>query len=425
MLSQLSRDLALPPMARVIQGFKVPPAVDPAAEINQKLSPLLSRADLPAGARIAVAVGSRGIDRLGQAVAAVVVCLKEAGAAPFIMPAMGSHGAGTAEGQIGVLAERGVTEEICGAPVVADMETAPMGEIDGIPRFLSKPAHDAFGLVLINRVKPHTNFIGKTESGILKMMAIGLGNREGAEHYHRLALVRDQYSIFSTVGRSLVSDTNFLAGVCLVENQDHRICRVEAAGPAEVEDVEAGLLRLAKELIPGLPLDRADLLIVDEMGKDISGEGIDPCVVGRDCCFYGDPRPTPAISRIVVRALTPASHGSAVGLGQADFCLTSLVEGIDWEATAVNEMTACCPEGAKTPLHFPSDRQMIAAALRTIRPYTLNDLQLVYIKNTLQLKEIWVSKACLKQVLERPWAAVAEENLALPLDQEGMLVSPF
>jgi hypothetical protein len=409
----------LPAMRMVRQKYHVPPAVDPISEMEGQWQVIRQKIDLRPGLSIAVAVGSRGITDLPQVVADVVRRLKDAGTRPFITPAMGSHGGATAEGQKEVLRLRGITEETVGAPIRATMDVVPMGEVDGIPLFLDRLAHEADGIVLVNRIKPHTNFVGPTESGLIKMMAIGLGNQKGAEHYHRLSVVRDQYKIISTAGKELIRRARVLFGVGLVENQDHRTCMIRMATAAEIEEVEGELLKLARSCLPLIPVDEIDLLIIDEMGKDISGEGIDPNVVGRDVCAYGARRPLPRVTRIFVRDLTPGSEGSALGIGQADFTLKRLVDKIDFRVTAINCLTACCPESGKIPLTYETDREAIEAALMTLRPYSLDDLRIVHIKNTLELNTLWLSEGCLPDLVTRSYVEVEPGRAFIGFDGEG------
>lgn len=416
-------DLKLPKMRMVHQHFDVPPPVDVLAEVDREWSRLKDRLDLVPGMSVAVGVGSRGITNLATVVRALVAKLKEAGCEPFITPAMGSHGGATVEGQIEVLAIRGITEQSVGAPVRATMDVVSMGEVDGIPLFLDRLAHEADGIVLINRIKPHTNFIGPTESGLIKMIAIGMGNQIGAEHYHRLSLVRDQYHIISTAGKELIKRCPLLCGVGLVENQEHETAIVKIASADEIKAVETELCTKARSYMPGLPLEEIDLLIVDEMGKDISGEGIDPNVVGRDVCSYGAKRPLPKITRIFVRDLTEDTEGSALGIGQADFTIQRLVDKIDFQVTAINCLTACCPESGRIPLAYPNDQEAIAAALMTLRPCTLEDVRIVHIKNTLELKRLLVSRGCLAKLEGNPDIDIEDKDLELKFDKEGNLIS--
>ncbi len=415
--------LELPAMRKVRQLFEVPPKVDVSAEIDSQWEQIKDTIALSDRKDIAVGVGSRGIANLAEAVRAVVANLKAAGLDPFIIPAMGSHGGATPKGQIDVLAARGITEASVGAPVKATMDVVPMGEINGIPVFLDKMAHAAAGLVLINRIKPHTDFAGPTESGLIKMMAIGLGNQIGAEHYHRLSVVRDMYEIISTAGNALLEKSNFIFGVGLVENQEHETAIVKLVLPDELEAVEMALLKAAAEYMPKLPLDEIDLLIIDQMGKDISGAGIDPIVTGRYLCAHMTPKPGPKISRIFVRDLTDASEGSALGIGQADVTTRRLVDKIDFEATAINCLTSCGPEDAKIPLAFQSDREALAAVLMTLRPYTLGDLRVVHIKNTLELTHLLISQACTPQLDDDAGVHMESKRYELEFDKNGDLIS--
>ena len=416
-------ELKLPKMRVVRQRFDSSPAVDVLAEIDREWSRIKGCLDLPPGSNVAMGVGSRGISNLTVVVRAVAARLKEAGYHPFVTPAMGSHGGATAEGQTEVLRLRGITEEDVGVPVRAIMDVTPMGEVNGIPLFLDRLAHEADGIVLINRVKPHTNFIGPTESGLIKMMAIGLGNQIGAEHYHRLSVVRSQYEIISSAGKALLEKSPVLFGVCLLENQAHETAQIKMALAHEIESFESELLKTARAWLPTLPVDEIDLLIIDEMGKDISGEGIDPCVVGRDVCAYGAERPWPKVTRIFVGDLTDGSEGSALGIGQADFTTKRLIDKMDFQVTLVNCLTACCPESGKIPLTFPTDRDAITAALKTLRPYNLEDIRIVHIKNTLELTTLMVSVGCLASLDKDRVGSTGEEDLDLEFDSRGGLVS--
>jgi hypothetical protein len=418
-----THELELPPMRMVRQLFDVPPPVDVSAEIENQWERIKTSIRFPDRKDIAVGVGSRGIANLVEVVRAVVAKIRAAGFDPFIIPAMGSHGGATPEGQIEVLASRGITESRVGAPIKATMDVVAMGEVNDIPIFLDKLAHAAAGLVLVNRIKPHTDFGGPTESGLIKMMAIGLGNQIGAEHYHRLSVVRDMYQIISTAGKELLKRSNFLFGVGLVENQEHETAIVKIVLPHELETVEMALLKKAAEYMPKLPLGEIDLLIIDQMGKDISGAGIDPIVVGRYNCAFMTKKPGPKISRIFVRDLTDASEGSALGIGMADVTTRRLVDKIDFEATAINSLTSCGPEDARIPLAFETDREAIAAVLMTLRPYTLDDLRIVHIKNTLELINLMVSHGCVGELETASGVQVAPDPHVLEFSETGNLIS--
>lgn len=414
--------LNFPRMYEIRQKFEVPAPIDPRDGVDDAFSGIVSELISLKGMRVAVCVGSRGIDGIFPVVKRAVERLKAVGAEVFIIPAMGSHGGATVEGQIEVLAHRGIVEERVGCKITGSMEVVRLGETaGGTPLFLNRLAHDADALCLINRVKPHTNFIGATGSGILKMAAIGLGNQIGAKHYHNLSMAQDQYQIISSAGREIISRKGRVIGLAIVENQRHQVCRVEASIGADIEPMETEMLSAAQEYLPGLPMDDIDLLIVDEMGKNISGQGIDPNVVGRDCCSYGAKRNRPRITRIFVRDLTELSVGSALGLGQADFCLKRLVEKINPATTYINCLTACCPEAARIPMNYDTDLDAMHSALATIRPYTKEDLGVVRIKNTMDLETLIVSEAYLEEMQCLDSIDIVGASNALEIDATGMM----
>jgi hypothetical protein len=416
----------LPEMLMVKQQMNIPSAIDSVKALEAAFLKYEAELPIKPGMRIAIGVGSRGIDCLPEAVAKLADFLKKKGAMPFVTPAMGSHGGAVAKGQIELLAHRGITQETIGVPVEATMDTVSLGDSDcGIPLFIDRLVHEADGYVLINRIKPHTNFIGPTESGILKMAAIGIGNQYGAEYYHRLSLVRPQYEIISTAGREVIKRSNFFFGVGLVENQKHQLCHLDIGFKGNMEELETMLLKTARSLVPLLPVRELDLLIIDEMGKEISGEGIDPNVVGRDVIGYGAKRPSPRITRIFVRDLTDKTYGSAVGISQADFTLKKAIDKIDMKATEVNCLTACAPEAAMLPLAYETDMQVLEVALKCIRPCQVRDIKMAYIKNTLELEHIFLSKV-FKKELEKSQATEIVPGLSdLQFDSQGMLISPF
>jgi len=305
------------------------------------------------------------------------------------------------------------------------MDVVSLGEADGIPLFLDRNAAAADGIVLVNRVKPHTDFVGPIESGLMKQLVIGLGKQTGADHYHRLGVVRGLEDTIPTAARALLQRVNVLFGVALVENEEHRTAALRVVPPGEIEQVEHELLELARRHLPGLPLDDVDLLIVDEMGKDISGNGLDPNVVGKAAAAYSVPRLRPRVSRIFVRDLTADTHGNAAGLGVTDAITTRLFGKIDAAATAMNAFTSCSPEDAKTPAVFACDRDAIVSLLTTVRPATASDLCVVHIRNTLDLARLWVSAGCLEQLPGPPAVTIDPTPRALVFDASGDLVSPL
>ena len=338
---------------------------------------------------------------------------------------MGSHGGATAVGQTEVLAGLGITSEAVGAPIRATMDVVAMGAVGDIPLCLDRLAADSDGIVLVNRVKPHTDFAGPMGSGLMKMLCVGLGNQEGADRLHRAGVVRDLGEIVREAAVALLQRVPVLFGVAILENQQHRACEVRLLPGSEIESEELVLQGVARGLLPGLPLDDIDLLIIDEMGKDISGAGLDPNVIGRSLGPWQVKRERPRITRIFVRDLTSASEGNACGLGFIDVTTPQLIEKIDLEVTAVNAITACFPEDMRLPLTVPNDRDAIGAMLDTLRPFTAEDLRLVHIRSTLALEHLVVSEGCLPALQDRPDVVVEEEPRFLSFDEDARLVSPL
>lgn len=419
----IPKEFKFPDMYQVRQQFDIPPAIDVEKGVAEEWEKLKGRLGIQAGARIAVCVGSRGIANLALIVRAVVEKLKRAGADPFITSAMGSHGGATVQGQMDLLAKRGITEKGVGAPVAVTLEVVHMGEADGIPLYVDRLAHEADGIVLINRIKPHTDFTGPVESGILKMLCIGLGNQAGAEQYHQMAVTRGFYDMIITAGRQLLKKTRFLFGVALVENQEHETCKIRMATAQDMEAVEVELLKTARHNLPKLPLDHIDLLIVDQMGKEISGAGMDPNVVGgKGICIWSDNRPLPDITRIFVRDLTQATEGNASGIGMVHVTTPKLVAKIDLQATAINAITASCPEDCRIPMTLATEKEAVAAALMTIGPYNREKVRIIHIANTLELDRMMVSKGSLPYLAHNPCIVIQPRAFSMAFDGSGELV---
>ncbi|MDZ7666258.1 MAG: lactate racemase domain-containing protein [Desulfotignum sp.] len=420
----ISERFAFPDMFQIHWHPQMPPAMNVAQALESEWSRCRQKIAIRPGDRIAVGVGSRSIPDLPGIVASVVTRLKNAGAEPFILPAMGSHGGGTPQGQTAVLAELGVVEPVVGAPVMATMDVVYLGRVEGIPLYMNQLAYEADGLVLINRVKPHTDFTGPVESGVIKMLVIGLGNQKGADGYHKAAVEKGFSHVLMTIGRHLLSTSRFLFGVALVENRHHAVCEICLGTAQEMEPLERRLLKTARTCLPALPMDAIDLLIVDEMGKDISGAGLDPNVIGgKGTCIWSDDRPVPDITRIFVRDLTKATEGNAMGLGRLDVATRNLVDKIDMQTTAVNAITACCPEDCKIPLTLATEKQAVAAALMTLRPYTMDDLKVVHIKNTRDLTRMCVSRGCLPELTVRKDISIVSGGSPMGFDTAGRMAA--
>ena len=398
---------SFPRMFAVRQKFPVSPPLDIAAVVQGQFKAQNVVARLKPGARIAVGVGSRGISKIREIVVAVLDELKAAGAQPFILPAMGSHGGATAEGQTGVLASYGITEQSMGVPIRATMDVERIGASeDGVDVFCSVEALRSDGVVIVNRVKPHTDFTGTHGSGVMKMIVIGLGKRTGAATCHGAAARLGFERVIRGIARVTLGRAPILCGVAIVENQFHDTARIAVLKPGDIEDREKELLEEARRLMPRLPFDDIDLLVVDRLGKNVSGSGMDPNVTGRWVHGYStsladDNRQSPRIRRIFVRDLTPETHGNAIGIGFADLTTTRLVNAMDKGVTYVNALTSLTPHGAKIPIHFDTDRECISHALASLAVRDTRRAGIVRIADTLSLANLEVSEAYADAVRDR------------------------
>ncbi|HUR44632.1 MAG TPA: lactate racemase domain-containing protein [Candidatus Saccharimonadales bacterium] len=392
------------------QVFPRSELVDLDARVNECLRSL----KVAPGQRIAVAVGSRGISNLQQIVKGVLNRLKAAGAKPFIIPAMGSHGGATPEGQVELLGEYGITESALGVPFEASMDTATIGTTaDGVEVFCSTAAMKSDGILIINRVKPHTDFMSDTlGSGLLKMLVIGLGKRAGAANFHTSASRHGYEHVIRTSARIVLQKAPILGALALVENQRHETARIDFMMADGMEEAENKLYLEAKRLMPKLPLDDIDLLIVDRLGKNISGAGMDPNVIGRSIHGYSsllsERNSSPVIRRIFVRELTPETHGNAVGIGMADFTTTRLVQSIDQKVSFLNALTALTPQSVQIPIHFKTDQEVLERALDSLALKDRAQAKVVRIRDTLSLGLLELSEACLDSELKADAGSPAE-----------------
>lgn len=378
-------------------------------------------------ARVAVAVGSRGITDIFPVVESVIQLLKRAGAAPFIVPAMGSHGGATPEGQTQVLAEYGITDARLKVPVKAAMEVERIGVTDdGVEVNFCVEALRADAIVVVNRVKPHTDFSGAIGSGILKMLVIGLGKRIGAATFHAAASRLGYERVIRSVARVSLESAPILCGVAIVENQWHETAKVAVIRAEEIERREEELFVEAKRLMPKLPFDEIDLLIVDRLGKNISGAGMDPNIIGRFVRGHSmvgkdSGQSGPMIRRIFVRDLTPETHGNAIGIGFADFATSRLVRAIDHKVTAINALTSLTPQSAKVPIHFDTDREAIFQALLTLALPDPSQAKVIRITDTLSLAELQVSEAYVGSIGQNPILESVNGAEAMCFDSSGNL----
>jgi hypothetical protein len=388
---------SFPRMLLVKQHFPGSTPLDVRAVVEQEFAGVANR--LRRGSRIAVGVGSRGITGLQGIIREAIAVLKSAGTEPFIVPAMGSHGGATPAGQTELLAEYGVTEQALGVPIRAAMEVERVGTTpEGVPVFCSVEACQADGIILVNRIKPHTDFGGTIGSGLLKMSVIGLGKRVGAANYHVAVSQHGYEATLRSIARVVLQKLPIIAGVAIIENALHETARIAVLPQDEIERREEELFAEAKRLMPKLPFEDIDLLIVDRLGKNISGAGMDPNIIGRGVHGYSSflgqrDLPAPRIKRIFVRDLTPETHGNAIGIGFADLTTTRLVQRIDKQATYVNALTSLTPNGAKIPIHFDTDREALALGLNSVGLADASQARVVRIVDTLSLEKVEISES--------------------------------
>src|SRR5688572_20034482 len=418
--------MSFPKMVRVRQRLVAPAVPDVRTAVRAALQALNVAGRVTAGQRIAIPAGSRGISDIVTILDAVVREMQAVGLVPFIFPAMGSHGGATAEGQREVLATYGITEERLGVPIRASMEVIEVGRTPrGIPVFVDKIAAEADWVAVINRIKPHTEFSGDIESGLSKMMAIGFGNHRGAINTHQYAVKYSYREAIPEIGIAVLQQLPILFGLGIIENAYDQTAKVVAIPPERFVAEETGLLREARGLMARLPVDFLHLLIVDEMGKDISGSGMDTNVIGR-VMVIGEPEPaTPKILRIYVRDLSEKTYGNAIGIGLADFCSQALADKIDPLPTQINCITAMTPEKARVPIALKTDREAVTTALTTVGPIEAWEARVIRIKNTLEMEELQVSEALMDELKGRPDITPLGALEEMPFDTEGNLPPIF
>jgi hypothetical protein len=414
----------LPLMVRVRQTLPTEEIKQPEEAAYHEMKASLQRCQLASGAQIAVGCGSRGIACYAQIVRGVVRAIKDAGAHPFIFPAMGSHGGATAEGQIAVLASADITQAEMGVPIRATMETTQIGQLPGGPPiYFDRYAAQADGIVVVNRVKPHTDFLGPLASGLLKMLVIGCGKEVGAQTVHSYG-VYGLRELIPRIAEVILAKMPILPGLAIVENPHERPVVLRALAPDEMFRGERELLEMARKMMGRLPVDDLDVLVLDEMGKNISGSGIDTNVIGRLYIAGEKEYQAPAIRRIVVLDLTAQSHGNAVGVGLADIITQRLRSKIDETATNVNAITSTFLERGRIPVTLPTDRDAITTACNCAWRTNVSDIKLVRAKNSLELAELYVSTSVWQELEHQPgiqqlgppqpWRFGTEGELAMP-----------
>lgn len=389
----------IPKLIKVKQTFEKEHITDIEATVKKQILDL--NVSILPGANIAVAVGSRGIVNMKRIVKATVDALKGKGANPFIIPAMGSHGGGNAEGQEELLASYGITEAYTGVPIKSSMQVIelPQGDLKN-KVYMDKHAYEADGTVVINRIKVHTDFHGPFESGLLKMCVIGLGKHKQAIEIHRHG-VYGLKELIPLTARQVLKEGNIIMGIGIVENAYDQTAIIKAVKPSEMEQEELKMIAYCRAHMPSILVKKLDVLIVDQMGKDISGIGMDTNIIGRIKIKNEVEPGNPDITNIVVTDLTEASHGNASGMGLADFITKTLYEKINFKVTYENMLTSTFLERAKMPIVVGTDKLAVQYALRTCGPIESEDIKMIRIKNTLHLDEIYVSTAVFDEIKDR------------------------
>jgi Domain of unknown function (DUF362) len=414
-----------PNFFRLKQKFDAPSVGDVTAATRVAMVELPARKFIKPGMSVAVGAGSRGITNYDVIIRTVCEELKKLGASVFIVPAMGSHGGATAEGQLEVLEHYGITEATMGVPVRSSMDVVELGRTGEFVVYQDRQAAGADAVVLVNRVKPHTDFHGPIESGLMKMASIGLGKRKGAFQFHQATPRLGHGTALLAVAREVLKLSKIPFGIAILENQLHQTARIVAVPGMDMEQEELKLIAEARKLMPKLPFDAVDILIVDELGKNLSGTGMDTNVIRRDC-IGGFIQPGPnGVRQIYVRSLHPFSYGNASGVGLADYTHDRLVRAMDAQATWINAMTALTPGNARVPIHFPTDREALSAAVQTSGALHPSHLKILWIKNTLSCETMLASEPYLAETGAR--ADLTAESVPAPMafDEKGDLLPVF
>ena len=420
--------ILVPKMIEVKQSYPASPRLDYHGLLAEQFDKEGLTSKISPGMRIAVGVGSRGIANLKEIVEALIRVLIAAGAQPFVIPAMGSHGGATPEGQTKVLAEYGITAESLGVPIDADMDVEKIGTaLGGRDVVFSAAAMRADGIVVVNRIKPHTDFRGTLGSGIQKMLTIGFGKQTGAANAHRAAAHAGYETAIREFAKVALANARVLCGIAILEDQHHRTSEIRVLGPEVIVSEEQVLLERARALMPRLPLDEIDLLIVDQIGKEISGTGMDTNIIGRDITGYSTSLQhsngtTPHIARIFVRDLSHPTNGNGIGIGLADFTTDRAVKALDLRSMYINATTSLGLQVAKIPIHFPSDRDAIHEALASLASAYPETIRMVRIANTLSLERVLVSECCSEMLGKRAGVSIIGQARAMEFDGAGNLL---
>ena len=410
----------IPRMARIRQVFDASCIDDPVSLLQSELEQKATNCEDLMGKRVAITVGSRGIPHLPDLVLTIIRFLRTRGAEPFIVPAMGSHGNACAEGQLEIVKSYGITEESMGVPICSSMDVVELGALDdGTPVYCDRFAAEADGLVVMNKIKPHTDFRGSHESGLAKMMAIGLGNHKGASMFHMMGM--DTFpERLPKVANLFLGKLPILFGVGVIQNAYDKLCLVEVIPPQNLMERESELLQIAKKRMGRFKFDDVDVLIVDEIGKNISGAGIDPNIVGRN--FSRNIHDVLRLQKLFIRGLTSETHHIGTGIALADITTRRCLNSIDFSAVWANAITATVIQSGAIPMYMENDRDALMLAIRTCNGVNFQNARVVRIKNTLEITEFDVSDAILEELSGRSDIEVLSEPEEIRFDEKGFML---
>ncbi len=411
--------MTLPKVAKIRQKFQTESINDIPGAIVEQFLHVHADEKIKPGMEIAITVGSRGIANIPLIVKSVADEIKKRGASPFIIPAMGSHGGATAEGQIEVLEGLGVTEESTGCEIRSSMDVVEVGKTsDGIPVYIDKNAYQADGIIVMGRVKPHTDFKNKVESGVLKMASIGMGKHKQALALHTHG-IKGISEMMPEVGKVAIANSNTLFGIAIVENAHEETAIIEAIEKDRVEERERELLKEAFALMPSLPVENMDILVVDEIGKNYSGTGMDTNIIGRIRVLGVEEPQKPSIKYVIASNLSEASHGNALGVGLADLTTKRLFEKIDYQAMNENVITSTFLARASIPIILDNDQEALKAALRANWGVSPEKARIARIPNTLHIGELYVSEAIFNELKDKENIEVLEDLHEMKFDGNG------
>lgn len=418
-IAELLKDIPLPRMVKIRQSFPAEELTDVEAAVNREMANARVLELIKPEMRVAVAVGSRGVAELSTIVRVVVEAIKRRGGRPFIVPSMGSHGGATAAGQIEVLANLNVTEATAGCPIHSSMEVVQIGRLDnGLPVYIDREASQADGIVVINRVKPHTAFRGSVESGICKMITIGLGKQKGAESCHAYSFKYMAENILA-MSQIALEKMPVLFAVASVENAYDKIRKIRVAAAKDIIETDRQLLVEAKANMPRIYFDQIDVLVIDRIGKNISGDGMDPNITGRYPTPYASGGPE--VSKMAVLDLTDETHGNANGMGTADFATRRLADKVNFKMTYANGLTSTVVGPTRMPTILDNDRDAVKAAIKTCNALDLTKARVVRIKDTLHLAEIWISESLLPAAQNHANVEILSKPAIMKFNDRGNL----